>query len=272
MTAPNPMNLDVGDTDLWVATSGSGPPLLLIHGGSEDADLWRPLAEVLTGEATVVRYDRRGTHRSARGDWPRSGAESAVQHAGDAAALLGRLGLGPALVCGGSSGGVVALALACRHPGACRAVLAHEPAVLDETADGRAARAEMESAVAEARAAHPTDWAAAYDAFLRATGRPDGLDGLPTERHEIETRNAEAFCRDDLPELSRWLPTTADLRAVADRVHLSVGGAGIPVLGGVARSLAERGGLELRQLDRATHTPYADDPPAFATLLSTLIR
>jgi alpha-beta hydrolase superfamily lysophospholipase len=51
------------------------PAILVIHGAGEDADMLAPFAERLaeTGRR-VVTYDRRGTGRSGRDDWPGNGA------------------------------------------------------------------------------------------------------------------------------------------------------------------------------------------------------
>jgi pimeloyl-ACP methyl ester carboxylesterase len=59
----------VNGTRLYAEVRGSGPAVLLIHADAEDAEGWRPIAERLTG-FTVVTYDRRGTLRSGRDDWP----------------------------------------------------------------------------------------------------------------------------------------------------------------------------------------------------------
>ena len=48
----------VNGTTLYAEVRGAGPAVLLVHAGGEDAEVWRPVAERLTG-ATVVTYDRR---------------------------------------------------------------------------------------------------------------------------------------------------------------------------------------------------------------------
>jgi pimeloyl-ACP methyl ester carboxylesterase len=92
-------------------TAGHDPdraPVLLIHGGAEDATMLTPEAQAIAAQGRrVAWYDRRGTGASTRDDWPGSGAD---QHADDAAALPGHLDAGPAVVLGFSSGGVVVLA------------------------------------------------------------------------------------------------------------------------------------------------------------------
>jgi pimeloyl-ACP methyl ester carboxylesterase len=136
----------VNGTTLYAEVRGSGPALLLIPAGGEDAEWWRPVAERLTGY-TVVTYDRRGTGRSGREEWPGRGS---VQHADDAASLLGDLGLHDVVVFGNSSAGIVALqlGLAIRAEFAAPA-LVFEPGYLRQVAGGDELHRRMREAAAE---------------------------------------------------------------------------------------------------------------------------
>jgi len=51
---------------LWTAATGTGPPLVLCHGGPGLWDTLRPVAQSLEDMATVRRWDQRGGGRSAR--------------------------------------------------------------------------------------------------------------------------------------------------------------------------------------------------------------
>jgi proline iminopeptidase len=51
---------------LWTATSGSGPPLVLCHGGPGFWDNLGPVAEMVDDLMTVHRWDQRGAGRSNR--------------------------------------------------------------------------------------------------------------------------------------------------------------------------------------------------------------
>lgn len=55
-------------TAICYRTSGDGPPLVLVHGGTADHTRWRPLLPYLEPHATVHAMDRRG--RGASGDGP----------------------------------------------------------------------------------------------------------------------------------------------------------------------------------------------------------
>ena len=150
---PRIHHCQVAGTSLHVEVRGSGPLLLLVHGGGEDAEVWRGIAERLTG-FKVVTYDRRGTLRSGREDWPGAGS---VQHADDAAAVLQALALDQAVVLGASSSGVVALQLALRHPGLVSRALVHEPGLFRHAPGSEALRNATNRAVDDHLAAHPGD-------------------------------------------------------------------------------------------------------------------
>ncbi|MDP9864795.1 MULTISPECIES: alpha/beta fold hydrolase [Streptosporangium] len=123
--------LKVPGAELYYEVCGSGPVLLLICGGIYDAAGYAGLAERLAGRYTVVTYDRRGNSRS-----PLAGAperQSIEVHGDDAHRVLTAVGVTadePAYVFGNSSGAVIGLELAARHPEQVRALVAHEPPVL----------------------------------------------------------------------------------------------------------------------------------------------
>jgi pimeloyl-ACP methyl ester carboxylesterase len=93
-----------------------GPWLLLIQGGRQDMELFRPLAENLSAAShRVILHDRRNSGASdvaLSGD----GAEEEL-FADDAYALCERLGALPVIACGGAGGSRHCILLALRHPG-----------------------------------------------------------------------------------------------------------------------------------------------------------
>ncbi|MCZ7526627.1 MAG: alpha/beta hydrolase [Acidimicrobiia bacterium] len=102
----------VDGAELHHEVTGTGRPVLLVHGATGDAaGYWGSLAPVLATRSTVVTYDQRGFGRST----PAPSIEVPVL-ALDAAALLDHLGLGPAAVVGASLGGMVAQQLAVDRP------------------------------------------------------------------------------------------------------------------------------------------------------------
>src|ERR1700712_449206 len=56
-----------GGVEIGLHTEGTGPPLLLVHGGMASATRWAPLWPLLTGRYEVTAMDRRGRGTSGDG-------------------------------------------------------------------------------------------------------------------------------------------------------------------------------------------------------------
>src|SRR4051794_4558328 len=95
----------------WEAT-GSGPPLLLVHGLGYGRWGWEPIVERLAGRFEVVTVDNRGIGGS---DAPPGPYRTRVM-AEDLVKVLDDAGLDRVSVVGTSLGGMIAQELALRHP------------------------------------------------------------------------------------------------------------------------------------------------------------
>lgn len=113
-------------TGLYSEVRGIGPVLLLIPGGNGDAGFYEPFAKALSGDFTVITYDRRGFSRS-----PVTGPVHDDRllniDVDDARTLLKSVDDGPGYVFGSSAGAIVALHLLTQFPDDVRMVVAHEP-------------------------------------------------------------------------------------------------------------------------------------------------
>lgn len=233
-------------TILYAEVRGSGPAVLVIHAGGEDAEQWRPVAERLTG-FKVVTYDRRGTLRSGRDAWPGVGS---TQHADDAAGLLNALAVEDVVVFGASSGGIPALELALRHPELVRRALIYEPGYLRQVPGGERFQRQASATVAGHLAAHPGDWvgawAAAQGVLEEAAGPPPdgGWRGFLTPPPgnawyaEREDLDAEALVVDDVPILTRELVDEERLATSPVDIRFSFGTASAPIFREIATHLA----------------------------------
>jgi 3-oxoadipate enol-lactonase len=122
--------------------SGQGPLVVLSHALGCDLSLWDEVAALLAPRYTVLRYDHRGHGASP----PDPGPFSLEDLADDAAALIESQAGTPVHFIGLSLGGMVAQALAARHPQWVRSlVVAHSAASFDAAA--RALWAERSAAV-----------------------------------------------------------------------------------------------------------------------------
>ncbi|HSS37776.1 MAG TPA: alpha/beta hydrolase [Polyangia bacterium] len=98
---------------MYVEEHGSGPPLLLLHGGGSTAQSsFGAIMPVLARTHHVIAPEQQAHGHS--GDRP--GPLSFEQMADDTAALLAKLGVAETDVLGFSNGGIVAMQLAIRHP------------------------------------------------------------------------------------------------------------------------------------------------------------
>jgi pimeloyl-ACP methyl ester carboxylesterase len=257
---PRIVRVPVNGTTLYTEVRGSGPAVLLIHAGAEDAEGWRPIAERLTG-FTVVTYDRRGTLRSGVDDWPGGGS---AQHADDAAGLLEALGLGDALMLGYSSSGNITLQLALRHPEVVRRALVYEPGYLRLVPESAELQKRMRNGAAEHLASNPDDWAGAYAALLRAAAMttdrpPDTRTEAPQSRSWYDAReegNAKTLLLDDIPILTSETVDEALLALAPANIRFSYGSRTLPAMRQISTRLAEVRGTVPDVIDDIGHFLY----------------
>lgn len=98
--------------DIAYAETGSGPPLVLIHGFGSCSEAWEPFLAELGKHFRVITMDLRGHGGS--GDF--CGPFQFEDSAGDLLALLDRLGLDKVKAMGISAGGMTLLHAAARAP------------------------------------------------------------------------------------------------------------------------------------------------------------
>ncbi len=112
--------LSVGEARLYYEVSGTGQPVIFIHGFTLDSRMWELQWQALRKRYRVVRYDVRGFGRSSRATGPHDPAE-------DLAALLHHLNIERAHLIGLSMGANIALHFATRYPQRVLKVVAADP-------------------------------------------------------------------------------------------------------------------------------------------------
>lgn len=113
----------INGVEIYYELSGSGEPLVLVHGSWADHHSWDRVIPALSESFRVLAYDRRGHSASERP----AAQGSVFEDADDLAALIEELDLAPAHVAGNSFGAVVVLRAATRHPEVFRDLIGHEP-------------------------------------------------------------------------------------------------------------------------------------------------
>jgi pimeloyl-ACP methyl ester carboxylesterase len=223
--------LEVSGASLYYELRGSGPVLLLVCGGVYDAAGYAGLAEQLADRYAVVTYDRRGNSRS-RLAGPVEPQQIEV-HGDDAHRVLTRVfnlvgvtGGERAEVFGNSSGAIIGLELAARHPEQVRTVVAHEPPLfelLDDREQWRTMARDVERAFRTSGPAAAGEILTARLGMSGGDGPQGNLDPAMVEMLARFEKNMEFFLGYEVPPFARYVPDLAALRNSAVRVVPAVG-------------------------------------------------
>jgi 3-oxoadipate enol-lactonase len=109
---------NVNGTRLYYEVSGSGEPIVLIHGYTLDTRMWDDQFEAFAQRYQVIRYDLRGFGKSAIPNG------EIYTHPDDLLALLEHLGIAGAHILGLSLGGSIAVDFVLAYPQAVRSLIA----------------------------------------------------------------------------------------------------------------------------------------------------
>ncbi|MEV4560817.1 alpha/beta fold hydrolase [Kitasatospora sp. NPDC049285] len=274
MSASQTGRLRVPGAVLHYKVRGSGPLLLLLPSGGGDADTPDGIADVLAERYTVLSYDRRGLSRSGLDDdAPPPCLET---HSDDAQRLLASRTEHRALVFGCSTGAVIGLDLALRHPGRVRTLVAHEPpaVTLLDAAEREAALRLQERMEATYRAEGRISALRTYAKALGG-GLMDREPGVVWSRPgPREIANMDRFLAHDAGATCRYSLTRvgrAALRTSPVRIVPAVGASS-------ARSTAYQGAVALAGLLACEpvefpggHEGYLTHPRAFSAALHALL-
>ncbi len=107
----------------YYRTGGEKPPVVLLHGMTDNGLCWSRVARRLAPDYDVIMLDARGHGKS---DAPASGY-TAEDHAPDVAGVIDALQLNRAVLLGHSMGGATAAATAAQFPQHVRALILEEP-------------------------------------------------------------------------------------------------------------------------------------------------
>ena len=266
---PTSHRLHVPGAYLYYELRGAGPVLMLI-GHPMDSPPFAPIASLLATDHTVVTYDPRGFGQSAIDD-PLQDAQPDLI-ADDVQQVLNAVGKGPAEVFGSSGGAVTALALASRHPGSVRTIVAHEPPVGIFLPDAD----EAEKGMRDIYETYRRDGIrAAWERFAAFTGmamHPPQDGGKPSDAAAqagaVATNDpSDRFFAHGLLPVVLYRPDIEALKNSSTRVVIA---AGISTMGEfphrTAAALSERLGTPLIEFPGG-HAGFASDPQEFASVL-----
>lgn len=255
--------LVLNGTQLYCERRGSGAPVLFISGAFGDSGAWWRVTTLLSSHYTTVCYDRRGNSRSpAPPNW---NVTSLEEQAGDAAALIEHLGLGPALVWGSSLGGAIGLTLAQQRGDLVRQAVLHEPIVSWLLDDPTSASGPLITACQSLL--EVGDLRGAAEAMIRLADGDDVYVALASDQRERMLGNAQTLFGVEQPALAairdnvEVVPTApvSVVKGSSSPRFLTVGADRLgQVLGTGVKTIA--GG----------HVPQATHPHAVANLVRAL--
>jgi pimeloyl-ACP methyl ester carboxylesterase len=255
-------------TTLAYTRSGTGAPLVLLHGLGSSVAVWESLIPLLTDRFDVIAVDLPGFGRSA--PLPGDLEPLPAAFAAAVAAFLDELGIQLPHVVGNSLGGWVALELAKQRPTA--AVTLLSPAGL------WAGRTPLYNRVS----LRLTRW------FARHATRPLcalvrlrlGRILVLGQTHSRPARLSAEYARDAIRAMGHSPGFAAAFAATLDRHYIGDAPIAAPVtvaFGSRDRLLLRRlsrhldelpDGVRIRDLPRCGHVPMADDPALVAALIA----
>ncbi|KZB87449.1 alpha/beta fold hydrolase [Amycolatopsis regifaucium] len=212
--------LDVPGARVRYEVRGAGP-LLLLMGSPMGAAAFELLADELANDHTVLTHDPRGFSGSPVHDPDEDSTPE--KRADDVAALIDAAGAESADVFGTSGGAMTVLALAARHPGRVRTVIAHEPPVLEFLPDAAEQRAGVDDIVDTFHRDGPM---AAFEKFAAHSGldtEEQGSPGGAGPSSEQDVADSARFFAHELRATTRYVPDVDALTACPAGVVVGIG-------------------------------------------------
>jgi 3-oxoadipate enol-lactonase len=107
------MMIKANNAELYCERYGAGEPVIFSHGWLDDCSVWKPQADIIARDHTVILYDLRGHGRSEKP----SGDYSVQALAEDLNSLVQALKLEKVTLAGFSLGGMLSLLYTLQNPG-----------------------------------------------------------------------------------------------------------------------------------------------------------
>lgn len=183
--------------ELHYRESGTGVPLVFIHGLTGDLGSWDAQVPVFETSFRTITYSRRFS-RPNRNHPSSSPNHSVLVDASDLARLLEVLHAEPAILVGSSFGAYTALAMAMAHPHKVRAMVLSEPPAMswaDLVEGGQAIREEFERTITHParKAFEEGDDDRAAQIYASGVLGPSGIDGIPDAARVRRLSNTAAI-------------------------------------------------------------------------------
>lgn len=252
---------------LHVQTSGSGIPVLLIHGFPFTSRMWQPQLHGLADTGQIVAPDLPGF-----GDSPAAPPPHSVDAMAQACvAVLDAQGIhGPAVIGGLSMGGYIALAIARLYPQRLRGLMLLSTRA---AADGAEAKANRDKAIATAQEQGPAPAGEGMYPKLLAPGNYEAMPETAAELKEVmsgattEGVVMALTAMRDRPDSTPMLPNISVPTLIVHGDEDQV----IPKSEAAAMATAIPGS-QLHLIPQAGHVPNLEQPAAFNEIIAEFVR
>jgi pimeloyl-ACP methyl ester carboxylesterase len=254
---------EVNGTRLYYERAGTGPAVILLHGGNLDLRMWDDQMPVLVKSFTVIRYDIRPYGRSAE-------TEKGFSSVEDLRALTDHLNVKVASLVGLSLGGRIAIDFALAYPDRVNKLVLMGPGLTGYAFNVNDER--MKLILAKAREG---DAEGAMDLWLQhpmmapAMSRPK----VAARIREIAKDNLQVWRR--LP-VGEQVPAPAAIKRLGDikaPTLLIVGERDVPDIQAIVQLLQrDVKGARTEVIPGAAHMPNMEDPERVNRLLMAFLR
>lgn len=253
--------MQVNGGELEYEVTGTGDPVLLIHGTGVAATFYPTMTQPSLAKYKLIRFHRRGFAGSSRAPVPFSMKEQAA----DAAALLKGLGITRAHIVGHSFGGCVALQLALDQPSLVRSLVVMEPPVFDPNAAvSPFAKLESQYQGGDKIGAMSTFSQMSYGTEWRTLAAR-----VPGGPAQVE-KDADTVFQSEAPSMVKWPFTAAEGARITQPIIYVTGGGRH---GGSLKQLSMWiPKLESRVVPGVTHAMLMEDPKAVADAIAEFLN
>ncbi len=207
------------DANIYYTVEGQGEPLVMVHGAAMDAELYAGAAELLAKHYQVIRYDRKGSSRSAGEKDADYTINGQVQ---DLKALLDELKVEKVILVGASAGASISHRFLMQYPDRVKKALLYEPAFFTLLADVDEEKRKFIERIHDYIARNKLN--GAMFEFIQCIGEQDSRAPEKSEEQSVrEMNNLYLFLQKEYDDFVEYRPDMDKSRELADKMLIAVG-------------------------------------------------